>query len=124
MSLVSLILTTLFVLVVLVVVQKLTQTRILLGIEFVDIVCYGGYILFAVSFTDLFFNIVWNVFDVLIFFVVCESLFLIDHQTMFCSSLIRAIVRLCGNAFVVGISVLFILVVLSVIVCLFKIVIN
>ena len=124
MSLVGLILTTLFVLVVLVVVQKLTQTRILLGIKFVDVVCYGGYILSAVSFTNLFFNIVWNVFDVLILFVVCESLFLIDHQTMFCSSLICAIVCLCGNAFVVSITVLFVLVVLSVIVCLFKIMIN
>lgn len=124
MPLVSLMLTTLFVLVVLVVVQKLTQTRILLRIKFVNVIRYGGYILSAVSFTDLFFNVVWNVFDVLILFVVCESLFLIDHQTMFRSSLICAIVCLCGNAFVVSIAVLFVLVVLGVIVSLFKIMIN
>lgn len=124
MSLVSLMLTTLFVLVVLVVIQKLTQTRILLGIEFVNVIRYGGYILFTVSFTDLFFDVVWNVFNVLILFIICKSLFLIDHQTVFCSSLVCAIVCFCGNAFVVSITVLFILVVLGVIVSLFKIMIN
>ena len=96
----------------------------MLRIEFVNIIRYGGYILFTVSFADLFFYVIRDVFDVLVFFIVCECLFLIDHQAMFRSSLICAVMCLGGNTLIVGVAVLFVLVVLRVIMCLLEVVVN
>ena len=49
------------------------------GVEFVDIVSDSGYVLFRIALTDLLFDVVGDVFDVLVLFIICECLFLIDH---------------------------------------------